>query len=188
MTTMSHVQGEGPPVQAVGRSLHPPAATNAEFEALYATNFNRLVMQLYAYTDDLSLAQDLVQEAFARAVPRWDRLSGYQDPVAWVRRVAWNLATSRWRQLRRFNAFAGRQREEYAPEPSPTRVLVPSALGELPREQRRAMIMYYLADMSVGEIAEHERVPAGTVKSWLYRARTSLAVRLSDHGKEQCHG
>ena len=41
--------------------------------------------------------QDLVQEAFIRAWKRWDRIRRYDDPVAWVRRVAWNLAMTRHR-------------------------------------------------------------------------------------------
>jgi RNA polymerase sigma-70 factor (ECF subfamily) len=109
-----------------------------------------------------------------------------EDPVAWVRRVAWNLATSRWRQIRRFNAFASRQRAEYAQEPSPNRVAVHAALATLAPSHRRVVIMYYLADMTVGQIAQQERVAVGTVKSWLYRARVSLAAQLDD-GRERGH-
>jgi len=52
-----------------------------------------LTLQLYAYTGDLPAAQEIVQEAFCRALPRWHRIRRYDDPVAWLRRVAWNLAT-----------------------------------------------------------------------------------------------
>lgn len=186
---MEHITGENPSHELVRRSSRSPAAVAAPmtFEAMYLANFNRLVMQLYAYTADMAQAQDLVQEAFARAVPRWSRLCEYDDPVAWVRRVAWNLATSRWRQLRRFNAFARQYREEPVAEPSPDRVAINAALAELPPRQRKVVIMYYLADMPVAEIASHERLAEGTVKSWLYRARAVLAARLADTRGEGDH-
>lgn len=59
-----------------------------------------------------------MQEAFVRLVSRWSRISKYDDPVAWVRRVAWNLAMSDWRRSRRAERLAVRLREETVPEPS----------------------------------------------------------------------
>ena len=66
------------------------------FEECYAASFQGLVVQLYVYTGDLDVAHDLVQEAFCRAYARWSRLLAYDFPVAWVRRVAFNLANTRW--------------------------------------------------------------------------------------------
>jgi len=54
-----------------------------------------------------------------------------------------------------------------------------TALAGLPDRQRRAVVMHYLADMSVTEIADHEDVPEGTVKSWLHRGRAALGAQLS---------
>jgi RNA polymerase sigma-70 factor (ECF subfamily) len=148
------------------------------------TNFDRLIMQLYAYTGDLAQAQDFVQEAFARALPRWEKLVDYEDPVAWVRRVAWNLASSRWRQLARFDAFARRQREQHVSEPTPDRVALSEALRKLPDRHRRAVVLFYLADLSIIEIAAQENVAENTVKSWLHRGRAALATLLTDPRKE----
>src|SRR5262249_2367543 len=133
----------------------------------------------YAFTGDRHEAQDLVQEAFCRALSRWRRISAYDDPVAWVRKVAWNLASSRWRRLRTNLAFVGKHREEHVAEPSPDRVVLARALATLPAQQRRAVILHYLADLPVAEIANREGVAEGTVKSWLHRARTALAGQLS---------
>jgi RNA polymerase sigma-70 factor (ECF subfamily) len=90
-----------------------------EFDDLYHAHFRSLTVQLTAYCGDLSQAQDLVQEAFCRAFSRWSKVSRYDDPVAWVRRVAWNLATSRWRRLRTAQLFLRRQREEHVSAWSP---------------------------------------------------------------------
>lgn len=156
----------------------------SDFDAVYAAHFNGLTLQLYAYTGDLLQAQDVVQEAFCRALQRWNKISVYDDPVAWVRRVAWNLATNRWRQLRRHNAFLRRQREQHVPEPNPDHVALTTALATLPANHRRAVIMYYLADMSIAEIAEQTGVADGTVKSWLHRGRTTLAAAMTDREGE----
>jgi RNA polymerase sigma-70 factor (ECF subfamily) len=156
-----------------------------DFDALYGAHFDRLTLQLYAYTDDLAQAQDAVQEAFCRALQRWEKLVAYDDPVAWIRRVAWNLATSRWRQLRRHNAFLRSQRDQHAPAPSPDRVALTTALATLPAKHRCAVVMHYLADMSVAEIAQQNGVADGTVKSWLHRGRAALAAAMSEQGGER---
>ncbi|NJC70085.1 SigE family RNA polymerase sigma factor [Planosporangium thailandense] len=177
-------EGGGPDAGPAARLGPVRRATTAEpavsFDQFYAAHFDRLIVQLYAYTGDMAQAQDVVQEAFARALPRWEKLRTYDDPTAWVRRVAWNLATSRWRQLRTFRAFARRQREEHVNGPTPDRVALAAALATLPATQRRAVILHYLSDMSVADIAAQEGVAAGTVKSWLHRGRAALAAALAD--------
>jgi RNA polymerase sigma-70 factor (ECF subfamily) len=164
----------------------PPAHAGGtgDFDSFYLAHFERLVLQLYAYTGDLAQAQDVVQEAFARALPRWDRVVRYDDPIGWVRRVAWNLATSRLRQLRRFRSYASSHREEHASGPSPDRVALTRALRKLPQQQRQATVLHYLADLPIGEIAAAMGVADGTVKSWLHRARKTLADILSDQRGE----
>ncbi len=154
---------------------------NEDFEAFYGANFQRLVVGLLAYTGDLAQAQDLAQEAFCRALLRWRKVARYDDPVAWVRRVAWNLAASRWQRNRiaRRHLLAGR--EQSMPPPSPDRVALDTALARLPANQRRAIILFYLADMSVADIAAQEGSPEGTVRSLLHRGRAALAIHLADH-------
>ncbi|GAA4693831.1 SigE family RNA polymerase sigma factor [Phytohabitans rumicis] len=161
----------------------PPPATDVtgpEFHEIYHAHFRMLTVQLTAHCGDISQAQDLVQEAFCRAYARWSRVRRYDDPLAWIRRVAWNLATSRWRRVRTAQAFLRRQREEYTEGPSPDRVALTAALAVLPPNQRRAVVLHYLADLPVPEVARQEGVPEGTVKSWLHRARAALAAQLSE--------
>ncbi|MGX6602898.1 RNA polymerase sigma factor [Micromonosporaceae bacterium Da 78-11] len=154
---------------------HPPT-----FDELYAAHYADLTVQLYAYFGDRQEAQDVVQEAFCRALARWQTVAGYDDPVAWIRRVAWNLAVSRWRRTRTALNFLRRQRsdEPQVAGPTPERVALVEALGTLPPAQRRALVLRYLADLTVAEIADREGVPEGTVKSWLHRGRTALAAQL----------
>jgi RNA polymerase sigma-70 factor (ECF subfamily) len=158
------------------------------FDEFYAMHFQRLSMQLYAYTGDVGQAQDVVQEAFCRAFARWDKVSAYDDPLAWIRKVAWNLATSRFRKLRVSQAWARRQVAQHVEGPGPDRVALTRALATLPEKQRRALVMFHLGDLTIADIAAQEGVAEGTVKSWLHRGRSALAAQLSDLGSERRHG
>jgi RNA polymerase sigma-70 factor (ECF subfamily) len=150
------------------------------FDELYAAHYGDLTVQLYAYFGDRQEAQDVVQEAFCRAYSRWRTVSTYDDPVAWVRRVAWNLAVSRWRRARTALGFLRRQRpaDQQRDGPGPERVALIAALATLAPQQRRAVVLHYLADLPVAEIARREGVAEGTVKSWLHRSRALLAEQL----------
>ena len=151
------------------------------FDEVYAAHYADLTVQLYAYFGDRQEAHDVVQEAFYRALIRWNSIAEYDDPVAWIRRVAWNLAVSRWRRARTALSFLRRQprAEPQAEGPGPERVALVAALATLPDNQRRAMVLHYLADMSIAEIAQRDGVATGTVKSWLHRGRAALAAELN---------
>lgn len=157
------------------------ARGEADFTALYQARFAHLAGQLYAFVGDAGEARDLVQEAFVRAWQRWSTISRYDDPVAWVRRVAWNLALTRHRRLALFRRFAHKSRlpDSVAPV-GPDRVALVAALRQLPEQQRRALVLHYLADLPIAEIAVETGVAEGTVKSWLHRGRTELAKLLVD--------
>jgi RNA polymerase sigma-70 factor, ECF subfamily len=154
------------------------------FEAFYSGAVSRLLGQLYLVTGDLHEAEEVVQEAFARASVRWSWLRDYNAPEAWVRRVAMNLAADRARKLRRQARAILRMRPPLeAPEVSEvsveTLVLV-EALGTLPVRQRQAIVLHHLVGLPVEEVAQTLRVPSGTVKSLLSRGRRALAARLGE--------
>jgi len=67
----------------------------AEFAAFYDAGFGRTLACVYALTGDRSEAEDVAQEAYVRAWPRWRSLQTYDDPGAWVRQVACRIAVSR---------------------------------------------------------------------------------------------
>ena len=160
-----------------------------DFDDLYAAHFGPLTVQVYALVGDLTEAQDLVQEAFSRAWERWAKITAYEDPVGWVRRVAWNLAASRWRRMRSATAFLRRQTTAVMDGPGPDRVALVRAMADIPLDQRRALVLYHMADLPVPEIAAQCGVAEGTVRSWLHRGRAALAARLAPddpifHGSE----
>jgi RNA polymerase sigma-70 factor (ECF subfamily) len=155
-------------------------STPPDFAEFYAATFGRLTVQIHAFVGDHADAQDLVQEAYCRAFARWSAVSGYDDPLAWVRRVAWNLAISRWRRAVRLR---GHHRDllghDVAP-PNGLAVDLARALRQLPPNQRQAIVLHYLADMSVADIVAFTGAAEGSVKSWLHRARAALNTILAD--------
>ena len=153
----------------------------ATFDSFYQTSFPRVVGQIYAMCGSVAEAQDCVQEAFVRAWDKRRTLDAEQSPEAWVRTVAYRLAVSRWRRARKAFAAPDRAHEPPPPaEPSVTRVALNQALQQLPADQRRAIVLHHLCDLSVVDVAHEVGAPVGTVKARLSRGRTALARLLDD--------
>ncbi|HWG92945.1 MAG TPA: SigE family RNA polymerase sigma factor [Mycobacteriales bacterium] len=152
--------------------MSPPA----DFDALYREGAPRLVRQLVPLVRDRQEAEDVVQEAWARAYSRWGAVGAYDAPEAWVRTVALRLAVSRWRRSR--NALAAWRRSgapEDLPGASPDAVALVRALRALPEAQRVAVVLHHLVDLPLEQVAAETGVPVGTVTSRLARGRAALA-------------
>jgi RNA polymerase sigma-70 factor, ECF subfamily len=160
-----------------------------EFDELYVASFARLVRQLHLLTGSAEEARDCVQEAFARAWTHRRDLSHSQHPEAWVRQTAHRLAVSRWRRLQLAHRHADRAiaRDQSAPPPNPDHVTLVRAMAQLPADQRRALVLFHIADLSVEQVAAETGSPTGTVKARLSRGRVALAVLLSDSTEGASH-
>ena len=151
------------------------------FDAYFLRNYGRLVAELQQMVGCLADAEDAVQEAFARASVRWERLRDYDQPDAWVRRVALNLATSSLRRARRkLVAYRRVGPPPPAPPPSEDAVVLSQALGRLRRRHREVLVLHYLAELPVEEMARVLVIPVGTVKGRLSRARAALGRELGE--------
>jgi RNA polymerase sigma-70 factor, ECF subfamily len=156
-----------------------------QFDELYRTTRDRLVVQVAALSGDTSEAKDFVQEAFIRAWTKWDQISAYDDPEAWVRRVAYRLAIGRWRRSRRMRLQPTVHHEHFEIPGEQAGVI--DALQRIPASERRAIVLHYVCGLSVDETAAELSAPIGTVKSWLARGRVHLASQL-DETEELTHG
>ncbi len=165
-------------INSVLDELAPSLPPDLDFSAFYGAHVGSLTAQMYALTGSWTEAQDAVQEGFARALARWSTVSGHADPVAWVRTVSNRVAISRWRRARTALAFGRTQRLQTSPGPSEDHVALVEGLKQLPHAQREALVLFYLADMSIADIAGQLGIPTGTVKARLSRGRTALAARL----------
>jgi RNA polymerase sigma-70 factor (sigma-E family) len=151
------------------------------FDVFYRDTCRRLIQFAYGLTGDPIEAQDMVQEAYTRAWQRWRRLRGYDDAEAWLRLVVSRLVTDRWRWLGVRRASASSERPPLPAEPpSEDTVLLVGALRNLPVSQRRALVLHYLLDRPVADIAAETGASVGTVKSWLSRGRSNMAAALGE--------
>lgn len=155
------------------------------FDDFYHGYARRLTSHVHALAGSLTEAEDVVQEAFTKAWQHWDKVSGYADPEAWVRTVAFHIQVSRWRKTRnRFRAHRRHGVPGDEPALNPDYVAIVTALRKIAAGQRQAIVLHYLVGLSVEEIAGESGVAVGTVKARLSRGRQALATHLSDLAPE----
>ena len=147
------------------------------FEDVYRASYPRLVGQLSVVTASRAEAEEVVQEAFARLWARWDKVGGYENIEAWVRRVATNVAIGRWRRTVRERLL--QEIPGAADDPTGSDIEVLLTLRRIPIHQRCALFLHHVVGLSVDEVAEEMSSRPGTVKSWLHRGRASLDRLLS---------
>jgi RNA polymerase sigma-70 factor (ECF subfamily) len=156
------------------------------FEALFLSDFAPVLRAAQLIVGDAELARDLTQDAFAKLFVHWRRVSTYDRPGAWVRRVAINGAISATRRRRRGRLAADAfERQRIGPEALADPADVSSheliaTLGQLPPQQRAAVVLFYLEDQSVADVAELLGTSEATVKVHLHRARQRLATLLHE--------
>jgi RNA polymerase sigma-70 factor (sigma-E family) len=126
-------------------------------------------------------AEDVAQEALARAYARWASVENHAEP--WVARVAANQALKHWRRSQR---TAPRQRTGANDDDglALTRLHLREALRRLPRRQREVLVLRYLADLSEDAVAAHLGCATGTVKQHAHRGLSKLRVILADEHSE----
>lgn len=159
-----------------------------EFDVIFDANYQRLVRALTLVAGDAETAADAVQEAFVKAHLRWRRISRYDDPVGWVRRVAINQLRDdhrrRGRKQRALTRLASRETTVSMP---PELDEFDRLLAELPRQQRATTALFYVDGLSIAEIAVALDIAEGSVKSHLHDARKRLRPvleRESGHSPE----
>jgi RNA polymerase sigma-70 factor (ECF subfamily) len=158
----------------------PPVSAESRFDEFYSARMPGLIHSLVLATGDLRRAEDCAQEAFIRAWQRWGRFRT-EDPVAWVRAVAWRLCIDDWRSGRRMSPLS--QKDDSASASEWSQMEAMSLLANLPHDQRAVVVLFYLEDLDVAGISEVLAIPTGTVKSRLSRARSALLSQLS-HANE----
>jgi RNA polymerase sigma-70 factor (ECF subfamily) len=158
--------------------------SGVQFDDLYYGSYARLFRLTSALCASRAEAEDVLQEAFTRALVRWHSVSRLDDPEGWVRRVAINHAMDQHRGRRRDRgAWRRLGRTETAPGPDVSELPdVIVALRGLPDKQRRVLVLHYLADQSIAQIAATYDLPIGTVKAQLSRGRSALATALRSNG------
>ena len=159
------------------------------FEQLYDKYKTQVYRVALAITNNSQAAEDILQECFLRLHAHIHRLDGSRPISPWLHRVTVNLAYNlRAKEKHRtasleslidslvagIHGGSPQQSDAYAVED-----IVQEAIDSLDFPHRATVILYYLSDFSVDEIAYILDCPAGTVKSRLHYARNKLRIRLT---------
>ncbi|OGP71545.1 MAG: hypothetical protein A2W09_01295 [Deltaproteobacteria bacterium RBG_16_50_11] len=178
-----------------------------QFDDLYKTHKDRIEGFIRRMVRDATLAQDLTQETFIRAQKGLKEFRGEASPLTWLFRIANNLCLDHLRQKK------GREKMvdffEYLDD-QPQEEMVFSKNGEhnqmvslereemsqcvqefverLPESYRAAMVLFYIEDFPIEEIAKILGVSSGSVRVRLHRAREELRALLKegcDFGRDE---
>jgi RNA polymerase sigma-70 factor (ECF subfamily) len=160
------------------------------FARLVATRIARLDAAARLITRDPERAKDAVQEAFARA---WRDLPALRDPErfdAWLRRLLVNACVDELRHVKR-RSFEVELTDVQHPAIADSAIAVADrdalerGFRRLDPEQRSLIVLYYYLDLPLPEVAAALRLPEGTIKSRLFRARASLRAALDADARER---
>jgi RNA polymerase sigma-70 factor, ECF subfamily len=154
------------------------ARAEQAYDAFFQSSWPRLQAQAYVLTGSREQAADLTQEALLRAWTHWDRISEYESPEAWTRRVLQNLCIQSWRKSHA-RRLAGPAETTVTADLPDDHVLLAEAMRRLPGDQARALLLHDGLGFTVPEISRELGAPAGTVKSWLSRSRKIVAENLN---------
>jgi RNA polymerase sigma-70 factor (ECF subfamily) len=148
------------------------------FAGLFQTEYPALVRTLYFIVHDREHARDLAQDAFIQLFTRWRRISRYERPDAWVRKVAVRMAV---RSIKRERLRRQREHEvDIVAGRGGVDLDLLRAIAKLPASQRASVVLFYLEDRPVADVADLLSCSEATAKVHLHRARKRLAELLGD--------
>ena len=156
------------------------ATSEDEIEVFCRAQWPRLLRAMWLHCGDEATAEDVSQEALVRAWERWTQLQEMERPDLWVLRVAFNLATSRFRRRvieRRARGVLG------AAEPTPDGSAALEsrlALLTLPPRQRAAVLLRHGLGFPVRDAAQAMGCAEGTVKALTHQGLSALRLRLTE--------
>jgi RNA polymerase sigma-70 factor (ECF subfamily) len=155
-----------------------------DFVDCYQTHYGRLVRALRLSGADPATAQDVAQEAFARAFARWRRVSKGRNPPGYAYTTGFRLLQRAQRRSARAAAAATAAQStgvlSTGPTSAPTEsaaltaVAVEAALAGMPPRRRACAVMCLIVELPVHEAAAALKIADGTVRKHLEEARRDL--------------
>lgn len=157
------------------------AIPSSDFDDLYRGTFHSVRRVVVGISADPEVATEVTQEAFLAAHRQWQKVSTYDRPDLWVRRIAINRALSLRRRARvQANTVVPMlQRQTSVPEWMADDELW-KRVRRLPRRQAAMVVLVYVDDMSVEDAASVLEISVPTAKTHLQRARKKLAQQLKE--------
>src|SRR4051794_2113338 len=142
-------------IRAQAPSARPgPADRAPTFDDLFIREFARVARTIHHITGDRARAEEVAQDAFVELLRHWSKVSDYDRPDLWVRRVAIRKAQrERHRNWRRLELERTQPVEESVEPPTPAPEVL-AAVRRLAPGQRSVVVLFYFEDRPMTEIAE----------------------------------
>jgi RNA polymerase sigma factor (sigma-70 family) len=170
------------------------ASSEREFERVFRAEHARVLATVARVVGDLARAEELVQEAWLRALEHWPREGAPEKPGAWLVTAARRLAIDAWRREAVAKREAARERADAAPavdvdaridaalapellRDDPLRLMFACCHPVLAREAQLALTLHTLAGLSVAEIARAFLADERAIAQRLVRAKRMLRTR-----------
>jgi RNA polymerase sigma-70 factor, ECF subfamily len=155
----------------------------ARFAELYEINFERVYAYAVRRVRDRAEAEDLTAEVFQQALANLKRFEWRGIPfAAWLFRIAANLVSDRWqrsgREVTDDSAIESAQATAAEIEEVERRATLYRLVSSLPEEQRRVVVLRFVEEKSIKEVAREIRKTEGAVKQLQFRALTNLRARM----------
>jgi RNA polymerase sigma-70 factor (sigma-E family) len=168
--------------------VHPTnrsTSTDAALAEAYGVHYRSLVRLASLLVDDVGTCEEIVQEAFAKAVVRSGSLRDPDRLAPYLRSAVLNGARSHLRHRRVVSRHLSPVDRPHGAADAQTLIhddqaAVLAALRTLPDRQREVLVLRYWMDLSEAEIATTLGVSAGSVKTHAHRGIEALAAKLGD--------
>ncbi len=161
------------------------AEADLEYAWFFRAEFPMVLRTVFLILGDRGKAEDVTQEAFIQLLSHWKKISRYERPDAWVRRVAIRLAVKAQKRERMREVL---ERDTAGPSgPKTPDVDLANALQQLPLKQRTCVLLFYYEDRPIAEIVDILGISEGSVKVHLHRARERLAALLGEEVDEDAY-
>lgn len=149
-----------------------------DYSAFFVLEFAAVLRTISLILRDHGRAEEVTQDAFVQLLRHWPKVSRYDKPQAWIRRVAIRLAM---RSIRRQRLISFVTLDSLTARTiSTTRLDVIDAVRQLPGAQRAAIVLFYFEDRSVAEIAGILGCAEPTARVHLHRGRNRLRKLLGE--------
>jgi RNA polymerase sigma factor (sigma-70 family) len=160
------------------RTIGGVTEVDIEYTAFFRDEFPSVLRTITLMLRDQSRAEEITQDAFIQLLVGWPKISRYERPGAWVRRVAVRLAM---RSIRRDRLWA-RVREGLLPSAPArsSRFDLDGAIRRLPASQRAAIVLHYYEDRPLAEVALILGCAEPTARVHLHRGRNRMRELLGE--------
>ena len=156
-----------------------------DFDSFYSASYDRVRRAMTLAFRDPALAEEITQEAFFQTLKRWPKVSALDHPEGWTMVVALNKGRDLHRRRVRHDAKQGllvvqQPDAESGERHVEDRMMVSTLLEGVSDRQRQALLLRYVTQLTIPEIAVVMGCAEGTVKATLHCALAKASLQSKE--------